>query len=126
MTKLTVELSGPFFQRDPKRTVRANIRRMLEGLAAEGERLVQSAFAGSIVSGKSQRGVRGRVQSLSGKPWALTAVVSQTDVKPWPGGGSKQYRGGKLEAQRHMFRRTAAAMRRSRAVLSANLTEGLN
>jgi hypothetical protein len=126
MTRVSIDVSGPFFQRDPKKTVRQNIRRMLEGLAAEGERGVQSQFGGHIVSGLGVTGVKGRVQSLSGKAWAMTAVISQQHVYPWPSGGSRQYRGGKLEARYGMFRRTASAMRRSRAVISANLTEGLD
>lgn len=121
--KLTVDLSGPFFQRDPGKTLYANIGRMLEGLAEEGERLVQSRYP--VFSGDGKAGVRGRVRSLTGKKWAVTAVISQTHVYPWPSGGAKQYRGGKTEARHHMFRDTARALRRSRAVLSANLTKGL-
>lgn len=122
--KLTVDLSGPFFRRRPGDTLYRNIGRMLEGLAEEGERLVQSQYP--IYTGAGRAGVRGRVHSLSGKRWAVSAVVSQTHVYPWPGGGQKQYRGGKTEARHHMFRDTARALRRSRAVLSANLTEGMN
>lgn len=118
--KLSVDLSGPFFQKDPELTVRQNIRKMLMGVALEGERLVQSNFP--VYTGAGRQGVRGRVSSLSGKRWALTAVVSQTHVYPWPKGGQKQYRGGKLEAKYHMFRKAASAVRRVRA----DLTEGLN
>jgi hypothetical protein len=125
MTRLTVDLSGPFFQRDPKKTVRQNIRRMLEGLASEGEQMVQAQFGGHIDTGEGVSGVRGRVSSLNGRPWALTAVISQTHVYDWPG-SSGQYRGGKLERKVGMFRKTASAMRSSRAVLGANLTKGLD
>lgn len=123
MTKLSIDLSGPLFTRDPKKTVRQNIRRMLEGLAQEGERTVQSQFP--VYTGAGRAGVRGRVASLGGKPWHLNAVVSQTHVYDWPNGGSAQYRGGKLERRIGMFRRTASAMRRSRAVLGANLVRDL-
>ena len=121
--KVTVNLSGPFFQRDPGKTLYANIGRMLEGLAEEGERLVKSRYP--VFTGAGQRGVVGRTRSLTGKRWAVSAVVSQTHVYPWTNGGSKQYRGGKTEARVHMFRDTARALRQSRAVLTANLTAGL-
>lgn len=123
LNKLEVDLTGPFFQRDPRKTVRGNIRQMLEGVAEEGERTVKSASP--VLTGAFRAGVKGRVRSLGGKRWELTAVVSQTHVYPWSGGGSKQYRGGKAEARYQPFKRTANALRRSRAVLAANLTEGL-
>jgi hypothetical protein len=121
---LTIDLSGPLFTRDPGKTVRQNMRRAIEGLVEEGEHTVQSLWP--VRTGRGRAGSRGRVTSLSGKPWFLTGVVSATYVYPWPGGGSKQYRGGKVEAKHGMFRKTAAAMRRSRKVIAADLTRGLN
>jgi hypothetical protein len=121
--KLQVDLSGPLFSRDVKKTVRQNIRRMLEGLAEEGERLARSAWP--VLTGAGRDHTEGRVRSLTGKPWFLTAVISAQHVYPWPNGGAKQYRGGKAERRVGMFRRTATAIRRSRAVISANLVEGL-
>lgn len=128
--KLTVDLSGPFFTKDPAKTFRENVRRMLEGLAEEGANTVRAAWPkGSTPAdphpGAGAAGTIGRIKSLSGKPWAMTAVVSATFVYPWPHGGQKQYRGGKAEARVGMFRRTANAMRSSRTVLAANLVEGL-
>lgn len=120
---MTIDVSGPFFTRDPAKTMQANIHRMLEGIAAEGERAIQSVYP--LHTGAGRAGVVGRAQSLSGKQWLETAVISQTHVYPWPGGGPKEYRGGKTEAKRHMFRNTASALRRSRAVLTANLTAGI-
>ena len=121
--KVTIDLSGPFFERDPGRTVRGNIREMLEGLAEEGERIVTSLWP--VLTGAGRAGTRGRAESLAGKPWFLHAVVSATHIYPWPGGGPKQYRGGRVEAKVGMFRRTATAIRSSRAMLS-DLTLGLD
>jgi hypothetical protein len=121
---VTIDLSGPLFERDPKQLIRGNIRRMLQGLAEQGEKAVQSLYPIGP-TGHGRAGVKGRVASLTGRPWFLTAVVSQTHVYPWPGGGPKKYRGGKTEAKYHMFRRTKTAMSRSRAILSANLVRGL-
>lgn len=122
--KLTVDLSGPFFRGDPSRTYLANLQRMLKGIAEEGERTIQSAYPVGP-TGDGRRGVRGRVSSLTGRPWLATAVVSQTHVYPWPSSGQAQYRGGKTEARHHMFRDTARSLRSSRAILSANLTAGI-
>lgn len=121
--KTHVVLSGPFFRKDPELTMRGNIRKMMAGIAAEGERVVKANYP--VATGFGQGGVVGRVKSLSGKPWMATAVVSQTRAYRWPSGGPKRYRGGKSEARHHMFRSAYRDLQRSRAVLRANLTEGL-
>jgi hypothetical protein len=118
-----VDLSGPFFQRDPARTMWQNVRKMMAGVAEEGERVVRANYP--VLTGFGQAGVVGRVRSLSGRPWAATAVVSQTRAYPWHGGGPKQYRGGKSEARHHMFRAAYRDLQHARAVLGANLTQGL-
>lgn len=131
ISKVEVDLTGPFFTADVAKTLRENMRQALEGLAEEGERLVKSQFP--VYTGRGRAGVVGRVKSLDGRPWFLTAVVSQQYVYPWgkhglrgfAGRSQAEYRGGKLEAQRKMFRRTATAMRRSVKILRANLTKGL-
>lgn len=115
--------SGPFFVRDPGKTLYANLRRMLEAIAQEGETAVQARYP--VYTGAGQAGVRGRAESLSGKRWATSAVISQTHVYPWPAAGARQYRGGKTEATHHMFRDVARGLRSSRAVLAANLTAGI-
>jgi len=120
---LQIDLSGPLFKADPKKTLRENMRRMLQGLAEEGEEAVRQGWP--VLTGAGREGTKGRVASLSGKPWQLTAVISAQHVYDWPNGGAKQYRGGKAEARRHMFSRAAGALRRARAVLAADLTKGL-
>lgn len=120
-----ISLSGPFFQKDPAKTLEQNIQAMLEAVAREGEQDVTAQAAGHQRTGAFYAGIEGRVRSIRGRHWLATAVVSQSHVYPWPGGGSRQYRGGKLEARYHMFRRTASRLRRSRAVNQAELTKGM-
>ena len=122
----TIDLSGPFFQYDPRKRLGENIERMLAAVAEEGEQDVKAQAASHQVTGTFYGGIRGRVASLAGKHWRRTAVVSQTAVYPWPGGGAKQYRGGKLEARYHWFRKTKTRLNRSRAVNTAELTKGMN
>ena len=125
----TIDLSGPFFEADPSKRLFANIRIMLEAIAKEGEADVRAQFPvggiGDPHPGLGQSGVIGRVVSLSGKPWRVTAVISEQHVYPWANGGQKQYRGGRLEARRHMFRTTKGRISHSRAVNMAELTKGL-
>ena len=122
----TIDLSGPFFEQDPTRTLSKNIQTMLEAVEEEGAADVEAQAASHQRTGAFYAGIEGRVRSVAGKHWLRTAVISETHVYPWPGGGSKQYRGGKLEARYHMFRTTASRLRRARAVNTAELTKGMN
>lgn len=128
----TIDYTGPFFEKDPTKTLRQNVRIMLEAMAREGESDVRAQIPSK--SGDTAAGIHGRVKNLEGKPWAVTMVVSQQRVFPWKkrgargfvGRGEAEYRGGKLEAKLHMFRRTSGRLSRSRAVNMAELTKGLN
>lgn len=120
----SISLTGPFFKQQPSKTFRQNVRLMLEAMAEEGQEDVKVQYP--VLTGAGQAGVVGRVHSLSGRPWALTMVISEQHVYPWPHGGQKQYRGGRTEAKHHMFRTTAGRLRRSRAVNKAELAKGLN
>lgn len=120
----TIVLTGPFFKTQPSLTFRKNVRVMLESMEEEGTSDVQVQYP--VLTGAGQAGVVGRVHSLAGRPWALTFVISEQHVYPWPHGGMKQYRGGKTEARRHMYRTTASRLRKSRAVNNAELAKGLN
>lgn len=130
--KESIELAGPFFEKDPAKTIRANIRDLLEQLARRMEQDVRD-HSPTGPTGNFREGITGRVASLSGRPWFLSAVVSQQHVYPWgergtqggPANARAQYRGGKLEAKYHMFRRTASRARGMREVLSAELVKGL-
>lgn len=131
-----VEYSGPFFEKSPSKTFRQNARAALLVMAQDGADLVQSELA-------SHRGeqaphiadhIEGRVKSLQGKPWALSSVVSSQLHLMLP--GHKGYalfletgqRGQRQTSFRglYAFRRVANAMKRSRKVVAADLTKGLN
>lgn len=122
----TIDLSGPFFTYDPTKRLARNIEAMMAAVAEEGETDVAAQAAAHQKTGRFYEGVVGRVSSLAGKPWHKTAVISQTAVYPWPNGGPKQYRGGKLEAKYGFFRKTKSRLNRSRAVNRAELTKGMN
>ena len=126
-----VDFSGPFFTKDPVKTIRANIRDMMDALAAEGERDVQQQIAGRAGSMPAYTGwthdhVRGRTESLAGKQWAVSAVVSMNTT----GMAAKdairtQAAAAGIEARFHPFRRTTTAIRRSRKIMAANLVKGI-
>lgn len=135
---LTVRLSGPFFEHDPRKTVRQNIRAMLEAVALEAQEDVRSNFP--VLTGAGRAGVVGRVASLKGKHWELHATISQQHVYPWArrsgatirsgrnvvaNSANAAYRGGKLERKLHMFSHAATSIRRAKAVINADLTAGL-
>ena len=126
---VTLDLTGPFFERDPGKTVKGNIRKMMEGLAAEGERAVRAQIASHTYpygTGWTHDHAIGRVQSLTGKPWYLTAVISaNTSGMDKKDAIRTKAAASSVERRYHPFRRVATAMRRSSAVLGANLTEGL-
>jgi hypothetical protein len=126
-----VDLSGPFFEPDADKRLGQNIRAMLQAVADEGEATVRDRSPRK--SGAFAAGVMGRVASEKGRPWMLTAVISQTHIYPWRNKGQRgfvgrseaEYRGGKAEARYRMFRAVTYQLRASRAVLGANLTKGL-
>lgn len=127
--QLQITLEGPFFERNPTKTFRANVRDMMDALASEAEASVRSDIAGRPMphsTGHTARHVRGRVSSLIGKPWEVTAVVSMdTRGMTRKEAIRTQAAASSVEGRWHPFRRTASAIRRSRAVISANLTRGM-
>lgn len=136
MLKSTIDMSGPFFTHDPAKTFRANARTMLAAVAEEGQKDVEAQLrvgqggryplGGGIRPNRVSGHVVGRVTSLSGRKWALTAVVSVNNK------GLSQKQGIKLmaaasylEGQTHAFRRTTGHLRRARAVNRAELFKGI-
>jgi hypothetical protein len=108
-----VETKGPFFEKDPRKTFRANARDMLKGIAEEGDDAVQAA----ITFGRGPEphhiadGVYGRVEALSGKPWALTAVVSVPESRR---GHVFHLYGRVLERKYHWLRKGVSRIRKHR------------
>jgi hypothetical protein len=128
-TKVTLDLSGPFFQRDPGKTVRGNIRRMMEGLAEEGQAAVRDQISSHVYkrsTGWTRDHAIGRTQAYSGKQWFLHAVISaNTDGMSRDDAIRTKAAASSVERRFHPFRRVATAMRSAKAVLGANLVEGI-
>lgn len=83
--RATMQFTGPLFMRDPAKTFVENVRRMMEGIAEEGEKAAVAMISASeggrspITAASPNRvsqHVRGRVKSLAGKPWTFWAVIS--------------------------------------------------
>lgn len=114
-----VELTGPFFTKDVTKTFRQNARVMLEAIAEEGEKAVK-ARAPYYTGDKGDPNahirdfIRGRVRSLTGKPWALTAVVSSLFHNYNTQNGRHYGYGRKLERKTRFFRRGIATVRKQR------------
>jgi hypothetical protein len=122
---LHVDLSGPFFQKDPAKTILQNEARMMVGLAAEGEKMVHAGWTNSI---RGNRGVVGRAMSMRGNPWKFHATVTPEFVYPWPKGAPKQYRGGRNKMRTRAFRDATYRMRAAVMQVAfawADLTKGL-
>jgi hypothetical protein len=119
-----VDFTGPFFTKDPAKTLRQNIADMMDRLAAEGERDVKQQISG--YTGWTHSRVRGRTSSLGGKRWAVTAVIS-TDTSGMSARDAIRTKAAAASIERrfHPFRRTSTALRRARAVVAANLTKGM-
>lgn len=126
-----ITLEGDFFTRDPSKTFGGNVRDMMDAIAAEAGKSVRAQIvsrAGSMPSytGWTAATVRGRTRSLTGKRWLVSAVISaDTSGMSRKDAIRTKAAGASIEARWHPFRKTASAIRRSRAVLSANLTKGL-
>lgn len=124
-----VELVGPFFKVDPRKTFRANARVMLTAIAEEGEKAVKTRSpyytgAKGDPNAHIRDFIRGRVKSLRGKPWALTAVVSSLFHLYNTQNGRHYGYGRKLERQTRFFRRGVSSIRKQRRE-AENLLRGL-
>lgn len=132
----SIEYSGPFFEKDIRKTFRQNARDLVSAIAEDGEAMVKADLTPGHgrLTGDYAEAVQGRVKSLSGKKWALTAVVTSTRHLQMPG-----YRGyGKfletgIKGQRQtrfrgywVYRRVANALKRGSKAARADLTKGLN
>ena len=122
----TIDKTGPFFTHDPAKTFRQNIDALLEAIGAEGEADVKAQSEPHRLTGAFVEGVLGRTHRLDGGAFKNPeVVVSQTHIYPWKNGGARKYRGGKFEAQYHVFRRTRGRLRGVNKLNSAELLKGL-
>lgn len=114
-----VELVGPFFRVDPRKTFRQNARVLLQAVAEEGEKNVKARAPyytgrGGDPNAHIRDHIRGRVVSLRGKPWALTSVVSSLFHMYNTYNGKHYGYGRKLERKYRFFRRGVASIRKQR------------
>jgi hypothetical protein len=126
-----VELSGNFFRRDPGKTFRQNVRAMLDDLAEEMEAAVKGEIAGRAGSMPGYTGwthdhTVGRTESQSGKRWGTWAVVSaNTNTMGASDAIRTKAAAATIERRWHPYRQVKSAVYRSRALIRANLAEGL-
>lgn len=131
----SLDLSGPFFRVDPRKTFRANARAMLQAIAEEAAKDIQTQMqAGEagrafirVGGGRVSAQVQGYASGVrSGNKWALTSRVHILNS-----GLSKSRAislhaaAARIEARSHPFRRTAGRMRRAKAINRAELLKGL-
>jgi len=129
-TKVTLE--GDFFKRDPGKTLRANIRDMLDALARWMEAEVRAEIAarqGQMPgwTGWSFRQTKGYTTSgKTGKRWqtwaavgAVTTGMSKRDAVRTKAAAAS------IERRFHPYRRVKSGVYRARPIVSANLTKGI-
>lgn len=129
-----VELSGPFFTKDVRKTVRQNIMDLMDGLAAEMERDVRSKIAGKETKGAmpystgwTRRHVIGRTRSVRGRRWQTWARVSvNTQGMTRRQAIRTKAAGASIERRWHIFRRETFRGRRIAKKAYADLTRGLD
>lgn len=131
-----IDTSGPFFTHDPAKTFRQNARRLLAETAELGEADVKAQLRSGQAARSSLRYVTpnrvadhvvGRVKSLQGKPWALTAVISVNNSGLDKRGGMQlMAAAASLEGRTHIIRRTAARLRRANKLNAAELLKNID
>ena len=128
-----VELRGDFFTKDPAKTVRGNIRDMLEALSDEMEHETRGQIADHASqmpywTGHTLRQTKGYVTSpKTGKRWQLWAAVGVvTTGMDKKDAIRTKAAAATIERRWHPFRRVKSGVYRSRAVISADLTEGID
>lgn len=82
--------TGPFFKNDPRKTFRRNAREFIEEAQKDAQRMAMSNLPPSR-SGVFRNAVLGgnRMQSLGGKKWQLTGVMTAADVLASWGNGPR-------------------------------------
>lgn len=134
MTNVTtrIELEGNFFHRDPSKTLRANVRDMLDKLAAWMEVEVavdMQSHQGEMPywTGWSDSHVEGYTTSPNtGKRWGTWAAVgSVTSGMNRADAIRTKAAAASIERRWHPYRRVKSAIYRARPIIAADLTKGL-
>ena len=126
-----IELEGNFFRRDPKKTVRANIRDMLDALAGElgGEVRADIASHQSQMpnwTGWTHEHVHG-ITRWEGQRWQFWAAVQAVQEGMSANDAIRtQAAAASIERRWHPFRRGKGAVYRARALINADFTKGLD
>jgi hypothetical protein len=132
----SLDLTGPFFKSSPSKSFRANVKKMMEAVAAEGQEDVRTQLRAGAATRRPMRGVPGsdrvaghvigRARNLRGKQWQCTAVVSVNNSGLTKAQGKTlMAAASQVEQQTHAFRRTATRLRKARAINRAELLRGL-
>jgi hypothetical protein len=126
-----VDLDGPFFRRDPGKTLRANVRDLMDALAEDMESDVKDAIAANAGSMPSYSGwsvahTVGRTTSISGKRWGTWARVSaNTSGMSAKDAIRTKAAAATIERRWHPYRKAKSNVYRARALLTADLVKGL-
>lgn len=135
--KYSIDLDGPLFRKDVRKTVGENIQRAMEGFAEAGEEIVrqQLTHGHGYLTGRLHDSVIGRTKSIHGHQWRTNAVVSPQvnltmprfrgyatfiETGKWGGVRRGAFRGYKMFAA--VKRSTRAAVK----VLRNDYTKGLS
>lgn len=132
----SIDMSGPFFTNDPRKTFRQNARVMLKAVSEEGEADVRlqmrsgesgrATISSKVTPDRVSGHVVGRVTALTGKPWQVTAVVSVNNTGMTKRQGTAlMAAASRVEAQTHAFRRTTGRLRKAKKVNAAELLKGI-
>lgn len=130
----TFDMSGPFFQVDPGKTMLENVHTMMTGIANEGAAMART----NLMAGSGRRAlvrltddrvadhVIGRTRSLAGAEWQTAAVVQVSkEGLDRAAATSLMAAGSYVEGSTRGIRKATTQIRRARAILNANLTKGL-
>lgn len=131
--ELRATLAGPFFEKDPTKTFRQNLRDMMDALAKEAEKDVRAQITSAHVNPNVKGYTTGTKTS---KRWATSMAVNllPTGTKAESIQNAAILYGRRkgnhgttvgIEAKSHPFARTARAIRSMRAIMAANLTKGI-
>lgn len=136
-----VTLEGPFFTKDPGKTLRGNVRDLMDALAESGEHDVEGVVDAHITPHPWYE--RGRTESLAGKQWddwarispdtrGMSAAEAVRTMAILAGrhngtGTDGRDRGTTkgVEPQWHPYGNARRNIFRARALLTADLTRGL-
>jgi hypothetical protein len=128
--KVGVTFAGPWFERDPKLTFRANVLRLMDEVASFGQTDIQARIRAlppaGVRTGHTADLIEGRTRSLVGKGWAVTAVVSPNTS----GLGANESiatmaAASEIESRAHVFRRGASDLRKFKRDMETELMKGL-